>query len=391
MTQGRYIALVRSKIDAHADLMQRFAASVRDVEGLEVAFADRQISVATTQSAPIRLAEQGLILGSLFARGAVRPVRNLGAAEAARIGKTRGRDLIENYWGRYVAILSTPGEQQIDIVRAPLGDLPCYMTVVEGATVIASDVDLMMACDLFAPSIAWEEVARHLAIRDLQTAATCLRGLHELPGGQRLCVGADSRKVEPLWSPWTFTDRGGQLDDPADAARQLRKDAHNCVAARASQFGNIVLMLSGGLDSSIIAACLAEQGLPFHGLTLVTRDTIGDERDYARHVSRTLDTPLTEAYRDVSRIKIGTSGASRLPRPVVRSFLQEFDASRPAYGARTWCHCNLQWWRRRQCLLFVAVRGTGGGPALNKRTGQSLLAYGVRPQPARTGKPLGRH
>lgn len=323
MTQSRYIALIRPAIDANVDLAARFSARARDLDALDLAFDDGRVSVAVIGRAPIRLEGRGIILGSLFARGVVQPIRALDAAEQARIGATRGGHLIEHYWGRYVAILSAPDGQRVDIVRAPLGELPCYVLDVEGATVIASDVALLIAFGLFTPTIAWDEVARLLATRDMRSPATCLRGLRELPGGERLGIAGGKKAVDPLWSPWIFADRNRQVDDPDEAARRLRDAALECVAARASEYGQVLLMLSGGLDSSIVAACLAGQGLPFHSLTLVTQDAIGDERDYARRVSRSLGVALTEANRDVSRIEVERSGARHLPRPTVRAFVQE--------------------------------------------------------------------
>jgi asparagine synthase (glutamine-hydrolysing) len=154
VTQSRYIALVRPAIDANVDLAARFSARARDLDALDLAFDDGRISVAVIGRAPIRLEGRGIILGSLFARGAVQPIRELDAAEQARIGATRGGHLIERYWGRYVAILSASDGPRVDIVRAPLGELPCYVIEIEGATVIASDVALLIAFGLFTPTIA---------------------------------------------------------------------------------------------------------------------------------------------------------------------------------------------------------------------------------------------
>jgi len=319
----RFVALVRTSVDANTGLSARFAECVREIDGLELAFENDRVSVATFQDNPIQLNGNGIILGSLFLRGRTRAIDAMGPSEAGRIAATRGGELIERYWGPYVAIVCDPEGGRVDVVRAPLGELPCYVAETDGATVIASDVDLLLRCELYIPEIAWDEIARHLAARDLRGPRTCLAGLRELPGGQRLAIAGGEGTVEPLWSPWTFAERSSQIEDANEAAQRLHKVALECVAARASLLGPVLLMLSGGLDSSIVAACLARQELPFHCLTLVTEDAIGDERDYARQVSQSLGTSLTEAYREVSRIDIEHSGARHLPRPTVRAFVQE--------------------------------------------------------------------
>jgi asparagine synthase (glutamine-hydrolysing) len=83
-------------------------------------------------------------------------------------------------------------------------------------------------------------------------------------------------------------------------------------------------MLSGGLDSSIVAAGLGQQSTPFSCLTLVTRDASGDERDYARLVTEVLGTTLDARLREVDRIQPERSEAAHLPCPSVRLFAQEW-------------------------------------------------------------------
>ena len=54
---------------------------------------------------------------------------------------------------------------------------------------------------------------------------------------------------------------------------------------------DIVLRLSGGLDSSIIAACLAKAKVQFSCINFPTRARDGDERNYAREGECTTKSP----------------------------------------------------------------------------------------------------
>src|SRR3546814_3536458 len=85
----------------------------------------------------------------------------------------------------------------------------------------------------------------------------------------------------------------------------------------------MLLLLSGGVDSSIVAACLAHAGCAFDCLTLVTANPSGDERSYARLAAESVGAALVERMREVSRIDLTRSAAAHLPRPVGRSFEQE--------------------------------------------------------------------
>lgn len=323
MTRARFIALVRPSREAGARLARRFEERSRELPGLETVFEGGALSIAASACRPLVLEGVGAIIGSLFRRGARRRTDRLEPEEAARIAASRGGDLVEHYWGPYLAILAKPGGSVVDAVRAPLGELPCYFARHEEAIVLASDTELLARFGFCRPAVAWDAVVRSLATRDLRTPETCLEGLAELPGGQRLEIAAGQARARELWSPWSFAARDGQIARIEDAVETVAAAAGECIAARASDYRRSVLMLSGGLDSSILAAGLRQCGAQVHALTLVTGDAVGDERDYARCTAAALDLPLEEGLRDVSRIDPGRSGASCLPRPCVRLFLQE--------------------------------------------------------------------
>ena len=77
------------------------------------------------------------------------------------------------------------------------------------------------------------------------------------------------------------------------------------------------------IDSSIVAASLANGRTPFSLATFTTRDPLGDEREYAEAVADTVRHPLHEAMREVGRIDPDRSTAARMPRPSGRLFEQE--------------------------------------------------------------------
>jgi len=237
--------------------------------------------------------------------------------------ESRGRSLIDDHWGGYVALILGRAPDEVEVVRAPLGDLPCYWARVGGLHLLSSDLSLMRAAELPLPLLDAAALARHLAREDLRTSETCLGGVYELRGGERMTLGRGGMDQSILWSPWTFASRERQLTDPADAANMVRDAAFHCVAARAATFNPILLKLSGGLDSSIVAACLKQSGAAFDALNLVTENPAGDEREHASVVARAAGVPLLEHYRNPAKVDLRHSDAFRLPRPTARAFTQE--------------------------------------------------------------------
>ena len=106
------------------------------------------------------------------------------------------------------------------------------------------------------------------------------------------------------------------------------------VGVCASVCRHIVLGVSGGLDSSIIAACLAEGDVPFTCLTLVTKNPLGDERTYARAIAQATGAQLLEIEEDVAQVDISRSNAAHLPRPIARAFAQSGDRAHQAVADR---------------------------------------------------------
>jgi asparagine synthase (glutamine-hydrolysing) len=111
-------------------------------------------------------------------------------------------------------------------------------------------------------------------------------------------------------------------EDRAGAAAALARRLMS-VRARLSSFSHPLLMLSGGLDSTILASCLAADGKPFTCLNLVSTDASGDERHYARAAAAAFGAPCFEAYRQPASVDLALSGAAALPWPLVRSFVQD--------------------------------------------------------------------
>ena len=194
---------------------------------------------------------------------------------------------------------------------------------VDGATVFASDVDLLTMCGLYSPAVDRAALARHLAAGDIRRTETCLTGLSEVRGGDRW--SNDSTRTT-LWSPWSFTGTSVRLDDPTEAERRLRDTAIYCVGERTPDTLTTLLLISGGLDSSIIAACLAAKQRDVTALTYVFDTPAGDERRFASQVAERTGARLIEALATNAGVDLMRSEAPRLPRPIARSFEQRTNA-----------------------------------------------------------------
>jgi asparagine synthase (glutamine-hydrolysing) len=211
-------------------------------------------------------------------------------------------------WGNYALFSASSGG--VLVYREPSGSVPVYRCGDAGLFVsdaaIASHLELLRDARIDrAFLVHW------LQFPFLRTARSGLRQVTELLPGMALTLGRTGEWIETaIWHPSSFAARDAALDDPAEAARRLRETALATVAAQPGD-ADIILRLSGGLDSSIIAACLADAGTPFRCVNFATRARDGDERSYARSVAAEFGLDLVE---------VGEPGQIGLEVPRRRSF-----------------------------------------------------------------------
>lgn len=320
--QIRYLILIASDVDyvrALADKVERSGEFRRAIE------VDGTIALVSVGGDIVKSdGGRSLVLGTVFGRRSTQR----GIVSDSRTDKLGARwseeVLIRDFWGSYVSVAVGPQPEGTRVFRDPTGGLPCYYVDAPGVTLIGSDVAVLVATGAFAPEVDWSLLAWHLQASDLRTSRTGLRGLTELLPGVELCVRAASSSLRVLWTPWNFAADLKSIDLD-DAAIELRKTIQDCTADWASRFRHVLLGVSGGLDSSIIATCLAGKVPKLSCYTLVAADPMGDERRYAHPLAEAVGAELFEMTFDLGLVEIERSSAAHLPRPVGRSLVQEID------------------------------------------------------------------
>jgi asparagine synthase (glutamine-hydrolysing) len=255
--------------------------------------------------------DAGVIRGKLFRRhGPPEQVRRLDDNEARRAVLTGGRHLVESFWGSYVAVFKSG--TGISVLRDPSGGLACYYIKGPFGTALASDFTLFVDAGLITPEVDWDGVGRALYLQHLPFEKTAIRGVSQLLAGCVLDAGKPAPSAQCIWKPW---DHIAEWPGEEPASERLGRIVRTTHRAWASCFAHPLVGLSGGLDSSIVAACLAGASAPITCITLSTCDPGGDERGYAREVSEAFNAPLIEAFHAIDAVDLDTSVAQGVPLP----------------------------------------------------------------------------
>lgn len=323
----RYLLLVGNKAADRSDLLRLLSLRT----GLPLSFSDRRIAAfASPACGCIPIGEAGCILGYLFRRhGPARQLAQLDAGEVASIAGSHGQTLPSAFWGGYIAAVADP--ESVRVMRDPSGSFPCYFSACADLILFASDAELLVTATASRASIDFREIGRQLYRAFIPSAATALGNVRELLAGFAVCLPGGLDRPEPCWPPWDYVR--DPSDGSAEAAERLSRVVQHCVHAWASTHPPVLLSVSGGLDSSIVAACLAKTGMDAVCLTMFTDDPSGDERPFARALCDHLGLPLIERPYRLEDIDITEPLAANLPRPRDRTQANAYERAHYAVAS----------------------------------------------------------
>jgi len=366
----RYLAFVSSQEGADAaQAMQIMESSLGStLSGWSIAFKDAGALVlhAGTRRDSAEhypLAEQcGVIVGALFRRSdedhTQRQKISFDAQETRRIVASTGQHLISSYWGRYFALIKDRGASSYHVIRDPTGAFTCYGTIWNGHRIYCSYIEDCARVIPLAFSVNGRHVVTHLMGNLKPLRETGLTEVEDIPGGERQSIYRGRFARSTLWHPAMFWD-DSPIEDPETAARKLRNTVQTVINAWSSCHTNILHCLSGGLDSSIVAGCLArasgkpkvtclnifipageeDKPMPFPNISSRYAKKLhrvtghSDERQFARTVAERWGFPLIEQERrlaDYSLQQVWKAPVAAVPSRFVQYLDQDAFEARAA-------------------------------------------------------------
>lgn len=316
-------------------LRQGIACDALRNSGLTPALDTNELILFTCASSPVlHLSdERGVLIGTLFERGSADRVRELSAGVSEAALRSAGASLLDGHWGSYVLLLRLDAGGHA-VLRDPSGAVPVYFFAAEGLSLYCSDVAVPVEAGLIAPSPDLEFARNWLAFPHLRTSRTGLQGIEELLPGTRRHAGTGTERIKTAWTPWDYASRDRQLDGFDKAAAAVRAETLRTVPRHAAPGEKILLQLSGGLDSSIVAVALHAGGVEFEAVNYFTRSADGDERRYARAASAAARASLAELLEDDRPLDLSVPGTRRA-RPGPNPVLQPLHRAIAAHAAST--------------------------------------------------------
>ncbi len=193
--------------------------------------------------------------------------------------------------GMFAFALFDRERHELVLARDRLGIKPLVWGRSGDRLLFASEAGALHAHPAFVPEIDREALALYLRFGYVPAPRSIWRGLGKLPPGHYVRIDREGRDEMVRW--WDLAAVCEAAADPApfrdeeealDAFEELLADA---VARRMVADVPLGIFLSGGLDSSLVAALAARRaGAPVRTFTIGFDDPAFDESAHAREVAR---------------------------------------------------------------------------------------------------------
>jgi asparagine synthase (glutamine-hydrolysing) len=197
-----------------------------------------------------------------------------------------GDDFVEYLHGMFAAVLYDRDRGRILLVRDRVGIKPLYYLETERGFYFSSEIKSFLCIPEYRPQVDRDSLDRILTFKHIPGQASLLKGIRVLPPGCKVVydLTTDRYRLSQYYSiPW----RGRTSSCPSmeEAAAEVCRRFDEAVKIRLMSDVPLGVALSGGLDSSAVAASVARQsGTPPKTFAIYTGDTL-NELDFARMVA----------------------------------------------------------------------------------------------------------
>lgn len=262
-------------------------------------------------------------------------------------------------------VLIEAGTADLHLRRDPFGCVPLFVTQRDDVIWFATRLQLLLP--LFeAARVSSEALYAYACFSWVPSPLAAVEGIFTVPAGSEIrLTSSQSLAAARRWHEWQLTET--EISDEAAAIAQLRRLLQQAIEVQTADLLSepVGVFLSGGLDSSVVAALLRRAGVKVRAFALDFGDYGLSELPFAESVAQHLQIPLVKVDATPRRIRRAlTATAQALDQPfgdgvTVPLFLLSEAASRE---------------------VRVVFNGEGGDQLFAGWTNKPIIAAGVYEQ-----------
>ena len=200
-----------------------------------------------------------------------------------------GDEMIRELNGMFAFALWDNRRRRLLIARDRFGEKPLYWGVFDKTLLFASEPKVLLAHPAVKPSLNLQALRQYLSFDYVPAPFSIYEGINKLPAAHKLVVEDGRVETERYWClSYKTAEPVPSEDEAAEHLRELMADA---VRMRLVSDVPLGVLLSGGVDSSTVAAlAVAASHEAVKTFSISFAEASFDESAYARGVAKFLGT-----------------------------------------------------------------------------------------------------
>jgi asparagine synthase (glutamine-hydrolysing) len=166
-----------------------------------------------------------------------------------------GPEFVARIDGMFAFAIWNDIDRQLFVARDRLGEKPLYYNVSGAEIAVASELKALMKIGSHKPEISTTALENYLKCMYVQPSKSIYSNIFQLPPGH---VGLFKKGCFVIRKYWNVADCRGESDDEEDVGRFEEELTHAITSCSSAGDEEVGVLISGGIDSSIVAIKLAE-------------------------------------------------------------------------------------------------------------------------------------
>jgi asparagine synthase (glutamine-hydrolysing) len=200
-----------------------------------------------------------------------------------------GAEMVNHLNGMFAFALWDARARKLFIARDRFGEKPLYWGVFDRTLLFASEPKVLLAHPAVHPALDLNALRQYLSFDYVPAPHSIYQGIKKLPAAHTLTVEDGRVDVQPYWHLSYRKLRPAPSEE--EAAEELRELLEDSVRMRLVSDVPLGVLLSGGVDSSAVAAMAVRSSTEaVKTFSISFAETSFDESSYARAVAKFLGT-----------------------------------------------------------------------------------------------------
>lgn len=211
-----------------------------------------------------------------------------------------GSDCVERLRGMFSFGIYDENTDRTFLARDRAGIKPLFISDRDDRFLFASEPKAFLADDQFPREVDTVGLQYYLKYRYIPSPRTIWKDVKSVPPGCYAVVEGGSYEIEPYWD-LSETEQS-EVTDEETALSRVSETLRDAVQSHLVSDVPVGVLLSGGLDSSVVTALASQETDDLEAFTMGF-DAVTDERTHARTVADEFDIDLTESTLDAGDLE----------------------------------------------------------------------------------------